>query len=134
MGVNPDRKSGVESRRRLVEYYETFRHLLQPRWHRPYRLAFPPDPVSKAERGILTTGHPRISISPAQACTWRCYSSVAVPATKPIRETTVTSSKPRAHWRKLGRYRSSSAVGGIIASHWSTTARLKLGSPRPNRC
>ena len=81
MGVNPDRKSGVEPRRRLVEQCETFRQLLQLRWHRPYRLvlcsSFPSDPTSNAERGILATGHTRISISSAQACTWRGHSSFA---------------------------------------------------------
>ena len=134
MGVNPDRKSGVEPLRRSVEPRDTFRQLLQPRLHRLYWLAFPSDPVGNAERGILATGQSRISISPAQACTWRGHFSVAVTATKPTRETAVTSYKSRAYWRKLGRYGSSPSVGGTIASHWSTTARLKLGSPQPNRC
>ena len=50
------------------------------------------------------------------------------------RETSVTSYKSRAYWRKLGRYGLSPTVGGIIAFHWSATARLKLGSPRPIGC
>lgn len=36
MGDNPDRKSGVEPRRRLVKHCETSRQLLQPHQHRPY--------------------------------------------------------------------------------------------------
>ena len=38
-------------------------------------LSFPSDPTSNAERGILATGHTRISIFSAQACTWRGHSS-----------------------------------------------------------
>ena len=38
---------------------------------------FPSDPASNAERGILATGHTRISIPSAQACTWRGHSSFA---------------------------------------------------------
>ena len=39
--------------------------------------SFPSDPTSNAERGILATGHTRISISSAQACTWSGHSGFA---------------------------------------------------------
>ena len=51
MGVNPDRKSGVEPRRRLVEQCETFRQLLQLRWHRPYRLVLSVGPYQQRREG-----------------------------------------------------------------------------------
>ena len=51
MGVNPYRKSGVEPRRRLVEQRETFRQLLQLRWHRPYRLVLSVGPYQQRREG-----------------------------------------------------------------------------------
>ena len=51
MGVNPHRKSGVEPRRRLVEQRETFRQLLQLRWHRPYRLVLSVGPYQQRREG-----------------------------------------------------------------------------------
>ncbi|MCJ8749799.1 hypothetical protein PDJAM_G00180340 [Pangasius djambal] len=57
-GSKPRRKSGTETRRQLDELCDPFWHLLQLRWYRLYRLAFPPDSTSNAERGILALGTP----------------------------------------------------------------------------
>ena len=51
MGVNPDRKSRVEPRRRLVEQCETFQQLLQLRWHRRYRLVLSVGPYQQHREG-----------------------------------------------------------------------------------
>ena len=47
----------------------------------------------------------------------------------------VTSFKLKAYWRKLERYGPSLTVGGVIASHWSATARqtTKAGQPLANQ-
>ena len=55
-GVNPDRKSGVEPLRRPGEHSKPCRQLLQQRLHWLYWLAIPPDPASRAERGIVVLG------------------------------------------------------------------------------
>ena len=128
-GVNPERKSGVEPLRRPGEHSEPCRQLLQQCLHRLYRLAFPLDPASKAERGTAETGWPAFSIylhpGPFPEMQLQCRST----RLKQTGETTVTTDKPQAYWRKLGRYGLSPTVGEIIASQWSDTARLKLGSP-----
>ena len=68
MGVNADRKSGVEPLRR--SYVNS--------WHLPAApaaklvpsvvLCTPLDPTSEAERGVLSLGQPRTSIHLAHAC------------------------------------------------------------------
>ena len=45
------------------------RQLLQWNWYQMYWVSFPLEHTSNAERGILTHGQPRFSISPAQDCT-----------------------------------------------------------------
>ena len=45
------------------------RQLLQRNWYQMYWVSFPLEHTSNAERGILTHGQPRFSISSAQACT-----------------------------------------------------------------
>ena len=45
------------------------RQLLQLNWYQMYWVSFPLEHTSNAERGILTHGQPRFSISSAQACT-----------------------------------------------------------------
>ena len=70
----------------------------------------------------------------AQACALERLLQCRCISDRPTRETTVTSYKSWAHWRKLGRYGLFPTVGGAITPHWSAIARLKLGSPRPIRC
>ena len=45
------------------------RQLLQRNWYQMYWVSFPLEHTSNAERGILTHGQPRFSISSAQAST-----------------------------------------------------------------
>ena len=37
-------------------------------------------------------------------------------------------------WRRVKRQGKFSSTGGTFESHWTSTARLKLGSPQPIRC
>lgn len=83
----------------------------------------------EAERGILTTGHPRISIHSAQACALERSLQCRCSSDNTTRETAVTSYKPRMDWRKLGCYGLSPTVGGIIVSHWSANATLSWAAP-----
>ena len=133
-GVNPERKSGVEPLRRLGEHSEPCRQLLQQCLHQLYRLAFPLEPASGAERGTVGTGWTAFSIyphpGPCPETKLQCRST----RLNQTRGTLVTSYKSKADWRKLGRYGLSLTVGEVLASHWSATARLKLGSPQPVRC
>ena len=46
----------------------------------------------------------------------------------------VTGYKPSHDWRKARRQGLIPTVGGIVGSHWTAIARLKLGSPQPERC
>ena len=45
------------------------------------------------------------------------------------RGATVTGYKPSRDWRKARRQGLLPTVGGILGSHWTAIARLKLGSP-----
>ena len=45
------------------------------------------------------------------------------------RETTVTGYKPSLNWRRVQRQGLLLTVREIFVSHWTATARLKLGSP-----
>ena len=123
-----------ETLRRLVERSETCRQLLQQCLHRLYWLAFPLEPASKAERGTVETGWTAFSIYPHPGSCPEMKLQCRSTRLKQTRGTTVTSYKSKADWRKFGRYGLSLTVGEIIASQWSATARLKLGSPQPVRC
>ena len=59
MGVNPDRRSGENPSGNSCSCAGTD----------SIGLSFPSDPTDNTERGILVTGHTRISISSTQACT-----------------------------------------------------------------
>ena len=50
------------------------------------------------------------------------------------RGATVTGYKPSRDWRKARRQGLLPTVGGILGSHWTAIARLKLGSPQTERC
>ena len=50
------------------------------------------------------------------------------------RGATVTGYKPSFDWRKARRQGLLPTVGGILGSHWTAIARLKLGSPQTERC
>ena len=50
------------------------------------------------------------------------------------RGATVTGYKPSRDWRKARRQGLPPTVGGILGSHWTAIARLKLGSPQTERC
>ena len=50
------------------------------------------------------------------------------------RGATVTGYKLSRKWRKARRQGFLLTVGGIVGSHWTAIARLKLGSPRTVRC
>ena len=50
------------------------------------------------------------------------------------RGATVTGYKPSHDWRKARRQGLLPTVGGILGSHWTAIARLKLGSPQTERC
>ena len=67
MGVNPDKKSGVEPLRRLGVTVDPLPAAPAAKLMPSVSPCFPLDHISKAERGILMTGHPRISIYSAQA-------------------------------------------------------------------
>ena len=71
-GVNSERKSGVEPLRRLAGFLSdlpaTPAAALVPNC---IGLSFPLDPISKAERGNLTSGQPKFSIQRAQAVAQR---------------------------------------------------------------
>ncbi len=54
-------------------------------------LCIPLDYIGEAERGILTTGHPRISIHSAQACTLERSLQCRYSSNNTTRETAVTS-------------------------------------------
>ena len=97
-------------------------------------LCTPLEPTGEAERGILMHGQHSISISPAQACALERSLQLHCTSEEPTREVAVTGYKSTLDWRRAGRHGLSSTVGGIIAPHWSATARLKLGSPQPVRC
>ena len=45
------------------------RQLLQLNWYQIYWVSFPLEHTSNAEKGVLTHGQPRFSISSAQVCT-----------------------------------------------------------------
>ncbi len=85
-------------------------------------LCIPLDYIGEAERGILMTGHPRISTHFAQACALERSLQCRCSSDNTTQETAVTSYKPRVDWRKLGHYGLSLTVGGIIVSNWSANA------------
>ena len=65
--------------------------------------------------------------------TWRGHSSFAI-RVDTTRGATDTGYKPSLDWRRAWRHGLLPTVGEIIGSHWTTIARLKLGSPQPARC
>jgi len=67
-GVNPETKSGVEPLRQLDVSHDSLLAAPAAKLVPNVLLCAPLDYTSEAERGILTTGHPRISIHFAQAC------------------------------------------------------------------
>lgn len=78
MGVNPEDKSGVEPLRRLVVNYDFLPAAPAAKLVPNVSLCVPLDHTSKADRGILTTGHPKISIYPCPGfAPWRGHFSVA---------------------------------------------------------
>ena len=97
-------------------------------------LCTPLELTVKAKRGILMHGQHSISISLAQACALERSFQLHCTSEEPTRKVAVTGYKSTLDWRRVGRHKLSSTVGGIIAPHWSATARLKLGSPQPVRC
>ena len=50
------------------------------------------------------------------------------------RGATATGYKPSFDWRKARRQGLLPTVGGILGSHWTAIARLKLGTPQTERC
>ena len=64
---------------------------------------------------------------------WRGHSNFAS-GVDTTRGVTVTGDKPLLDWRRAWRQGLLPPVGGILGSHWTATARLKLGSPQPIRC
>ena len=64
----PKEKTGVKPHRRISDQVTLFRQLLQRNWYQMYWVSFPLEHTSNTERGILTHGQPRFSISSAQAC------------------------------------------------------------------
>ena len=64
---------------------------------------------------------------------WRGHSYFAF-GVDTTRGVTVTGYKPLLDWRRAWRQGLFPSVGGIFGSHWTATARLKLGSPQPIRC
>ncbi len=128
-------KSRVEPRRRIArQYSRTVPAAPAAELVSNVLLCIPLDYIGEAERWILTTGHPRISIHSAQACALDKSLQCRCSSDNTTQETAVTSYKPRVDWHKLGRYGLSPTVGGIIVSHWSANASLKLGSPQSVSC
>ena len=65
--------------------------------------------------------------------TWRGHSSFAI-RVDTTRGATDTGYKPSLDWRRAWRQGLLPTVGGILGSHWTAIAHLKLGSPQPVRC
>ena len=65
--------------------------------------------------------------------TWRGHSSFAI-RVDTSRGVTETGYKPSLAWRRAWSRALLPTVGEILGSHWTTIARLKLGSPQPVRC
>ena len=65
--------------------------------------------------------------------TCRGHSSFAI-RVDTTRGATDTGYKPSLDWRRARRQELLPTLGEVLGSHWTTTARLKLGSPQPVRC
>lgn len=92
-------------------------------------LCIPLDHTSKAERGIMKYGQPMISILQAQARALERSLQPRFRAWKQHGSWQFTGYKPQPIGVGRGRHGSALTVGGIIASHWPTTARLSRAAP-----
>ena len=63
----PKENTGVKPQRQIK--LTLFQQLLQQNWYQMYWVSFPLEHTSNDERGILTHGQPRFSISSDHACT-----------------------------------------------------------------
>ena len=119
LGSKPYKKSGVEPLRRSGVRLDTLPAAPAAKLMPNVLLCSPLDNISKAERVILTTGLPRISIHSAQAL--RPGEVTSVPPLKvaeTTREVAVTSDKPFPIGVGYGRYGLPLTVGGTVVSHW----------------
>ena len=98
-------------------------------------LRSPLDYINEAKRGTLITGQLRVSI---KICPGTCPGEVTSVSLLAVAESTrdaaVTSDKPTPIGVGYGCYGLHPTVGGIIVSHCSATAHLKLGSSQLVRC
>ena len=129
MGVNPDRKPGVEPLRRLGVTADPLPAAPAAKLMPDVLFCSPLDHISKAERGILTIGQPRISILPAQACALERSLQSPPGGRKQHGSWQSTSTGYKIHPICVGKW---DATGQL--RRWEdtllATARLKPGRPR----
>ena len=114
-------------------------------WGRQFRCSF--GSTSDMERGDVLHGHqPVLHISSprhrselaSHTDTTALQTGQGTPASPcgvdTTRGATVTGYKPSRDWRKARRQGLLPTVGGIVGSHWTAVARLKLGSTQTVRC
>ena len=134
MEVNAEYKSGVESLRWLYVSGGFLPATPAANLIPNVVPCIPLDPVSEAKRRPCCMGSTWPPYTHARLALWRGHSSLTFTSASTTRKTAVMGYKSLLNLRRAGRHGLSSLVGGTIVTHWSTIARLKLGSPRPIRC
>ena len=115
-------------------YCNTFRQLLQPSWRQPYRLVRSVGYRQQGREGGPVDWASQVLHIIALACALERSLQCRFQRQHNTGRRQLPVKSPELIGVSSGALGRLLSVGGIIASHWPATARLKLGSPQPVRC